>query len=68
MATREQLRPAGIRARLRRIAGEFTLTKDGIATTDRPGDMFTVPLGQRHAEQAGPAGAEYLSGRLHPTG
>jgi hypothetical protein len=26
-------------------AGEFTLTKDRIATTCRPGDMLSVPLG-----------------------
>lgn len=49
-------------------AGDFTLTRGGIASTYRPGDMFSVPLGQPHAEQAGSAGAEYLVGRLHPTG
>jgi quercetin dioxygenase-like cupin family protein len=48
--------------------GEFTLTKDGIATTHRPGDMFSVPLGYPHAERAGPAGAGYLAGRRQPTG
>jgi quercetin dioxygenase-like cupin family protein len=49
-------------------AGAFILTKDGIATTHHPGDMFSVPAGHRHAEQAGPDGVEYLAGRRHPTG
>ena len=48
--------------------GAFILAKDGIATTHRPGDMFTVPRGYPHAEIAGPAGAGFLSGRRHPTG
>jgi len=49
-------------------AGDFTLTRNGIAMRYRPGDMFTVPLGSPHAELAGPAGAEYLAGRRYPTG
>lgn len=48
--------------------GEFILTRDGIASTYRPGEMFSVPAGTPHAELAGPAGVEYLAGRLHPTG
>ena len=34
--------------------GAFTLAKDGIATTHRPGDIFSVPRGHPHAEMAGP--------------
>lgn len=49
-------------------AGEFTLTRDGIATTHRPGDMFSVPRGHPHAERAGPDGTGYLAGRRQPTG
>ena len=47
-------------------AGEFTMERDGIATTHRPGDMFNVPMGHPHAERTGPDGAEYLSGRRAP--
>ncbi len=50
-------------AKLLVTGGAFTLTRDGIATTHRPGDMFSVPRGHLHAERAGPAGAEYLAGR-----
>jgi quercetin dioxygenase-like cupin family protein len=49
-------------------AGAFTLTKDGIASTYRPGDMFAVPAGHPHAEQTGAEGVEYLAGRRQPTG
>lgn len=49
-------------------AGHLTLTRDGIATTHQPGDLFSVPPGHLHAERAGPAGAEYLAGRRQPTG
>jgi quercetin dioxygenase-like cupin family protein len=49
-------------------AGAFTLTRDGIATTHRPGDLFSVPMGHPHAERAGPGGAEYLAGRRQVTG
>ena len=55
-------------AKLLITAGRFTLTRDGIATTHRPGDLFSVPAGQRHAEQAGPEGVEYLARRRQPTG
>ncbi|MDB5375484.1 MAG: hypothetical protein JWP04_4126 [Belnapia sp.] len=58
----------GFDAKVLVTGGEFTLTKDGIATTHRPGDMFNVPLGHLHAERAGPAGAEYLAGRRQPMG
>jgi quercetin dioxygenase-like cupin family protein len=50
------------------LAGAFTVTKDGIATTHRPGDLFAVPAGYRHAEQVGPDGVEYLSARRQPAG
>jgi quercetin dioxygenase-like cupin family protein len=50
------------------LAGAFTVTKDGIATTHRPGDVFAMPAGHRHAEQAGPDGVEYLSARRQPAG
>jgi quercetin dioxygenase-like cupin family protein len=48
--------------------GEFIVTRNGIATTHRPGDLFSVPRGYPHAESTGLAGAGYLAGRRHPTG
>jgi hypothetical protein len=30
------------------------------------GDTFTMALGRRHAEHAGPAGATYVAGRKKP--
>ena len=48
-------------------AGEFTLTRDGTATTHGPGDVFSVPAGHPHAERAGPQGTKYLAGRRQPT-
>ena len=32
------------------LAGAYTLTVDGVATTYRPGDVFSMPGGRRHAE------------------
>lgn len=49
-------------------AGALTLTRDGVASTYRPGDLFAVPAGCRHAELAGAEGVEYLAGRRQPTG
>ena len=52
-------------AKLLVTGGAFTLTRDGQATTHGPGDVFSVPAGHRHAELAGPKGADYIAGRRH---
>ncbi|MBL6457297.1 cupin domain-containing protein [Belnapia sp. T6] len=55
-------------AKLLVTAGAFTLTMDGHAVTHGPGEVFSVPAGHRHAEAAGPEGADYLAGRRHRVG
>ena len=52
-------------AKLLVTGGAFTLTRDGRATTHGAGDVFSVPAGHRHAELAGPEGADYIAGRRH---
>jgi quercetin dioxygenase-like cupin family protein len=53
-------------ARLMVVAGEMTVDFSGRRHTYSVGDAFSVPLGHRHAEHAGPAGATYIAGRLKP--
>ncbi|APW38940.1 hypothetical protein RD110_18450 [Rhodoferax koreense] len=48
------------------LEGEITLTLAGVATTYAAGDVFRVPAGQVHEEQAGAAGVQYLAGRRDP--
>jgi quercetin dioxygenase-like cupin family protein len=53
-------------ARVMVLAGEITITRDGEATTFRPGDSCMVPAGCRHIEQVGPEGVAYLAGYRTP--
>jgi quercetin dioxygenase-like cupin family protein len=48
------------------LNGEITLTVDGVASTYREGDKFTMAAGCRHQEDVGPEGVSYLVGRRHP--
>jgi len=45
------------------VAGAITLTCDGTARTYRAGDRFAMAAGTPHAEDVGPDGVTYLSGR-----
>lgn len=51
--------------RLLILGGELTLRRNGQAETLRQGDWCEVAAGAAHAEQAGPEGVAFLSGRLH---
>jgi len=53
-------------ARLMVIAGDMTVDFGDCRQTYTTGETFSVPLGHRHAEHAGPAGATYIAGRLMP--
>lgn len=53
-------------ARLMVVAGAMTVDYGDRRTTYNEGDTFMVPLGHRHSEHAGPAGATYVAGRLKP--
>ena len=52
-------------AKLLITGGAFTVTRDGRPTAYGPGDVLSVPAGQRHAELAGPEGARFIAGRRH---
>ena len=52
-------------ARLLILGGAFTVTRDGVAVTHRPGDICEVPAGCVHAEAVGPEGARFIAGRRH---
>ena len=45
------------------IGGEITITRDGKAETFRVGDSCAVAAGEMHAENVGPQGVAYISGR-----
>jgi quercetin dioxygenase-like cupin family protein len=45
------------------LEGEIALTLEGRETVYRPGDIFHLPRGARHAERYGPSGVRYLVGR-----
>lgn len=45
------------------VAGEFWLTVDGRTQHLRPGEIFEVPRGTRHAERFGPQGATFWAAR-----
>jgi quercetin dioxygenase-like cupin family protein len=47
------------------VDGEFALTCDGRRRDYRAGDVFTMPAGRPHIEQAGPVGIRYIVGRRH---
>jgi quercetin dioxygenase-like cupin family protein len=53
-------------ARLMVVAGAMTVDYGDQRKTYTEGDTFTMQLGRRHAEHAGPAGATYVAGRLKP--
>lgn len=53
-------------ARLMVVAGEMAVDYGDRRQSYRSGDTFTMPLGHRHSEHAGPAGATYVAGRLKP--
>ena len=53
-------------ARLMVVEGEMTVEAGVERRTYAAGDTFTMPLGRRHSEHAGPAGATYVAGRLKP--
>jgi quercetin dioxygenase-like cupin family protein len=53
-------------ARLMVVAGEMTVDYGEQRQTYATGDTFTMALGRRHAEHAGPAGATYVAGRKKP--
>jgi len=49
------------------LAGEITLTADGVAHTYCEGEVFAMPAGRPHRETVGSAGVRYLIGRKHAT-
>jgi quercetin dioxygenase-like cupin family protein len=50
-------------ARIFVLGGEITITRDNTPETFRAGQCCEVPAGCMHAEQVGPEGVAYLSGR-----
>ena len=48
------------------LAGEITITRDGVPTTYRSGDVIEVPRGRAHSERYGPQGYTFMVGRRHP--
>lgn len=50
-------------ARLMVVAGQMTVDFGDRRETYATGDTFSVALGHRHSEQAGPDGATYVAGR-----
>ncbi len=43
--------------------GEMLIRQNGVITSYRPGDMFTVAMGELHSEAYGPEGADVVVGR-----
>jgi len=51
-------------ARLLVVEGAMTIDREGTPMrTYQAGETFEMPLGCRHSETAGPAGATYVAGR-----
>ena len=50
-------------ARIMVLGGQITITREGKPETFRAGDSCVVPAGCTHAEQVGPEGVAYVSGR-----
>ncbi|NBQ75756.1 MAG: cupin domain-containing protein [Acetobacteraceae bacterium] len=50
-------------ARLFILGGEITITQDGKAICYRAGDTCAVAANYPHAEQVGPSGVAFMSGR-----
>lgn len=57
----EHSHPFDVRAMV--LKGAMTLTREGKATTYRPGEIFAMPRGCLHYESYGAEGAEVLLGR-----
>ena len=54
-------------ARLLVIEGAMTIVREGAPTrTYAAGETFEMPVGTKHSETAGSAGAIYLAGRKMP--
>jgi quercetin dioxygenase-like cupin family protein len=53
-------------ARLLVVAGEMTIVAEGQRNTYKVGETFSMTIGCRHSEQAGPEGATYVAGRRKP--
>jgi quercetin dioxygenase-like cupin family protein len=60
-ATAEHSHPFDVRALV--LAGEITLTVDGLGRAYSEGDVFVMPAGRRHGETVGSAGVHYVAGR-----
>ncbi len=55
-------------ARLLVVEGAMTIDREGAPVrTYQAGETFEMPLGCRHSETAGPAGATYVAGRRKPS-
>lgn len=55
-------------ARLLVVEGAMTIDREGVpVTTYTAGETFEMPLGCRHSETAGSAGATYIAGRRKPS-
>jgi quercetin dioxygenase-like cupin family protein len=57
----EHAHPFDVRALV--LAGEITLTVDGLGRAYREGDVFVMPAGRPHQENVGPSGVHYVAGR-----
>ena len=47
------------------LDGAFIVIQNNTPVTYRPGEVFTVPAGDLHCEEIGPAGAKVLLGRKY---
>ena len=47
------------------LDGAFIVIQSNQPVTDGPGEIFTVPAGDLHCEEIGPAGAKVLLGRKY---
>lgn len=45
------------------VAGEMLIRQNGEQKSYRPGDVFSVPMGDLHTEAYGPEGADIVVGR-----
>lgn len=52
-------------ARIMVLSGEITLIRDNKPETFRAGDHCEIPAGCLHAEQVGPEGVAYISGKAY---
>ena len=52
-------------AKLLVLGGELTITRDNTPETFRAGQCCMIPAGCMHAEQVGPEGVAYISGKAY---